>query len=109
MSTILMWTAGIAIFSLLLGFAFFLIIESAAMILFYSAHRWETPRRWVRRVTGVDLRQQERGRLSAATVGGRIRIVLNLMIRAVFLIAGIVLLIRVGFLHQNLFWLLLRS
>jgi hypothetical protein len=106
MSRILTWMGGIAIGSLLLGFAFFLIIESAAMILLYSAEYWQTPRRIVARVTGVDVQRDRTGRRDSRRVGTRVRIILNIAVRAGFMIAGVAMLVRLGFLRQNLLWLL---
>ena len=106
MSRILTWMAGIAIGRLLLGFAFFLIIESAAMILLYSAGCWQTPRRIVARVTGVDLQGVESRARAARSARTKARITLNIAVRAGFMIAGVVMLVRLGFLRQNFFWLL---
>ncbi len=107
MSRLLTWMACIAIGSLLLGFAFFLVIESAATILLYSAGRWQTPRRIVARATGVDVQETQNGLLVPRSAVGKARIALNLTIRSGFMIAGFIALFRLGFLRQNLLWLLL--
>jgi hypothetical protein len=91
---------------LMLGFAFFFIFESAAMIVFYSARRWQAPRRIVLLTTGVDVQRGERNRRVRTdrwTVAG---IVANVTLRASFMVVGVVLLTRGGFEGQNLFWLL---
>ena len=105
-SRILASVAVIAILSLMLGFAFFLIFESAAMILFYSARRWQAPRRVVLLTTGVDVQRGERDRPPRPDRWAVTRIVVNITLRAGFMIVGLVLLARVGFEGQNLFWLL---
>ena len=109
MSRILTWMAGIAIGSLLLGFAVFLIIESAAMILLYSARYWQAPRRIVAQVTGVDMQGHLNGPRTARSVWSTVRITLNIAVRAGFMIGGVVMFVRLGFLHQNFLWLLCRG
>lgn len=103
-SRILAAVAIIAIVSLMLGFAFFLIFESAAMIVFYAARRWQAPRRLVRLATGVDV--QGGAQPPATEPWAMAGMVANITFRASFMIVGLVLLARVGFKGQNLFWLL---